>query len=125
MNCSKFDFFSETCTNINKGFDFIKSLTFKDSKEELIDLTNLTFTMIVKDSLGGSVLLTLTEVGDDTTTGIYIPNPSTGVLNLLITDTDSSSILAGKYPYEITYTQTNGLIFPFLIGEIEVSDRGF
>jgi hypothetical protein len=125
MSCSEFDFHSRTCSELKKGYDFTKSLTYKNSDKTAIDLTSLTFAMTIKDSLGGSILLSLAEVGDAITTGIYIPSPTTGVLNILITDTSSSSIVAGNYPYEITYTQANGLIFPFMIGKIQVTDRGF
>lgn len=125
MKCADFNFSSSTCTSVYKGYDFTKTLTFRNSDKTAIDLTNLTFVMIIKDSLGGSTLLTLNEVGDDVSTGLYLPLPLTGQINLLITDADSAGIAVGKYPYEIRYTQSNGLQFPFMEGDIEFCDRGF
>lgn len=125
MQCAEFDFSSSTCTQVYKGYDFTKALTFTNADKSAVDLTNLTFVMTIKDALGGSALLTLNEVGDDISTGLYIPTPLNGQINLLITDADSAGIAVGKYPYELRYTQSNGLQFPFMEGDIEFCDRGF
>ena len=125
MSCSPFDFSTRTKTNVYKNFDFIKVVTYKNPDKTLIDLTNLEFTMVIKDSLGGSTLLTLSEVGDAVTTGLYIATPANGEVRILIASADSTGITAGNYPYEITYTDSNSLRHPFMEGEIEFTERGF
>ena len=125
INCNLFNFQTGTCTQVDKDFDFLVSFAISDSGGNPIDLTNDTFQMIIKDSLGGSVLLTLNEVGDNVTTGIYIPSPTSGVLAIQITDTDVTATATGVYPYEMTRTDTDSKIFPFAQGTIEFSDRGF
>lgn len=125
MGCSEFDFQTSTCTQVDKGFDFSKVLTYKDSLGAVIDLTNLTFLMTIKDGLGGSTLLVLSEVGDDVTTGLYIPSPISGIINIQITDDDTGSIAEGVYPYEITLTDSNGRVEIFMQGTIQFDDRGF
>lgn len=123
--CSEFNFQTGTCTQVDIGFDFEKVLTYKDGNKDVIDLTNLEFSMVVKDSVGGSVLLNLVEVANNISTGLYIPNPTTGVINIQITDVDTSSISAGVWPYEFTVTDNDSKIEIFMQGTIQFHDRGF
>lgn len=123
--CSNFDFNNSTCTLVTKGFDYSKVLTYTDSNGDAINITGFVFLMTIKDALGGSDILSLPIVGDNLTTGFYIPSPVSGVLNMLITDTDTGLITAGVYPYEFTVTDTDSKIDIFIQGTIEFFDRGF
>jgi hypothetical protein len=125
MGCSEFDFQSSTCTQADIGFDFSKVLTYKDSLGAVIDLTNLEFSMTIKDSLGGTTLLSLVEVGSISLTGMYIPSPTTGVINIQVTDTDTSSIAEGVYPYQIQVVDADDKVEIFMQGTIEFHSRGF
>ena len=84
MSCSEFNFQTGTCTEVEKDFNFAKVMTVRDLDNVIVDLTGLTFQLVVKDILAGSVLFTLDHVGDNLTTGLYIPNPSSGVINIQI-----------------------------------------
>jgi len=122
MACSEFNFSIDTCTQVDVGFDFSKVFTITDGGGA-VDLTNLTFQLIVKDRTGGTALLTLDEVGDDLTSGLYIADPVTGVLKMIITDTDS--LTSGNYPYEMTQTDASSRKSIFLQGYIQFFGGAF
>ena len=125
IGCSAFNFQTGTCTQVDIGFDFAKVLTYTDADGTAIPLTDLVFQMLIKDELGGTVLLTLDEVGTNLLTGLYIPSPLSGVINIQITDTDTSTVPKGVYPYEITVTDADGKKDIFMQGSIQFFDRGF
>jgi hypothetical protein len=125
MSCSEFNFQTGTCTEVEKDFNFAKVMTVRDLDNVIVDLTGLTFQLVVKDTLAGSVLFTLDHVGDNLTTGLYIPNPSSGVINIQIIKADVTGQAAGVYPYEMTKTDTDGLLTIFSQGTLQFSNRGF
>ena len=125
MGCSEFNFQTGTCTQVDKDFDFMKIMTVKDSAGVIVDLTGLVFEFIIKDALGGSAILTLNHVLDNISTGLYIPNPASGVINIQIIKATAASIAAAVYPYEMTKTDTDSLETIFAQGTIQFSDRGF
>ena len=125
MGCSEFNFQTRTCTQVNKDFDFVKVLTVKDSAGSIVNLTGLTFQLIIKSYLGGTILLTLDHVGDNLTTGLYIPDPTSGIINIQIIQATAATITAAVYPYEMTQDDTDGLLTIFMQGTIEFLDRGF
>lgn len=125
MGCSEFNFQANTCTQVTKDFDFSAQLSFTDSAGTAIDLTNDTFVLIIKDALSGATLLTLNEVGSNLLTGLYIPSPTSGVMNIQITDTDVISIAVGVYPYEMTRTDSDSKVFISMQGTMQFFDRGF
>lgn len=125
MGCSEFNFQSNTCTQVDVGFDFTKVLTYTDINGDAVNITGFVFVMTIKDNLSGATLLTLPIVGDNLTTGFYIPAPSSGVLNMQITDTDTALIAVGVYPYEMTVTDTDSKVDIFMQGTIQFFDRGF
>jgi hypothetical protein len=71
------------------------------------------------------VLLTLDQVGDNLTTGLYIPSPTTGVIAIQITNADVTGISAGAFPYLMTKTDSDSKIFTFAQGTIQFYDGGF
>jgi len=125
IDCNLFNFQTGSCTQVDKDFDFEKVLTYTDSDNAAVNITGFVFVMTIKAALGGATLLTLPIVGDNTTTGFYIPSPTTGVLNMLITDTDTALTAAGVYPYEMTVVDTDSKEEIFMQGTIEFIDRGF
>ena len=125
INCNLFNFQTGTCTQVDKDFDFEKVLTYTDVNGDAINVTGFVFVMTIKAALGGATLLTLPIVGDNLTTGLYIPSPISGVINMQITDTDTALIDAGVYPYEMTVVDTDSKEEIFMQGTIEFVDRGF
>lgn len=123
--CSRFDFQTGTCTQVDIGFDFSKVLTYTDVNGDAINVTGFVFSMTIKDELSGATLLTLPIVGDNLTTGLYIPSPISGIINMQITDTDAGLIAAGVYPYEMTVTDNNSKVDIFMQGSINFINRGF
>ena len=124
MGCSQFNFQLSTCTQVDIGFDDIKTLTVTDDNGA-VDLTGFGLVMTIKDKLDGTEILVLDIVGDDETTGFYIPDPATGIVNMLITATDSTPIAAGWYVYETVLTDPSGKKFIFMQGSIQFYKRGF
>tara|TARA_B110000908_G_C10047712_1_gene354761 strand:+ start:118 stop:495 length:378 start_codon:yes stop_codon:yes gene_type:complete len=125
MGCSEFDFQVSTCTQVDIGFDFDKVLTYKDSLGVAIPLSSLEFSMTIKQSLGGTTLLSLVEVANNISTGLYIPAPSTGVINIQITDADTLLVDEGIYPYEIKVVDADAKVEIFMQGTIQFHSRGF
>ena len=125
MGCNQFDFQTGTCTNVEKDFDFSKVLTYTDNDNLAVNITGFVFVMTIKAALAGATLLTLPIVGDNLTTGFYIPSPASGVLNMQITDTDVALIAAGVYPYEMTVTDADSKEEVFMQGTIQFAERGF
>lgn len=125
MGCSEFNFQTGTCTQVDKDFDFAKVLTYTDVNNDAVNITGFVFVMTIKAALGGATLLTLPIVGDNLTTGFYIPSPTTGVLNMQITDTDAGLIAEGVYPYEMTVVDTDSKVDIFMQGTIQFAERGF
>jgi len=127
INCNLFNFQTGTCTQVNIGFDFSKVLTYTDSNGAAVNITGFDFVMTVKDTLGGSVILTLPIVGTNLLTGFYIPSPTTGILFLQISKADTTAITGGVgvYPYEIVVTDPDTKENIYFQGTIEFIDRGF
>jgi hypothetical protein len=124
--CNNFDYTISTqpCTNVDVGFDFSSSLTYEDNGTA-INLTGYIFVMTIKASLGGSILLTLPIVGNNTTTGLYIPAPTNGQIFVQILEADTITVGNGIFPYEMTITDSFGLESIFMQGTIEFIDRGY
>ena len=119
-----FDFQTGTNTEIIKGSFFTKVLTYK-FQGTAINISSFTFEMVIKDVLGGTTLLTLAQVASDTLLGLYIPDPTTSVINIQIPISDSDGLTVGTPVYEFTMTDSSGRLFEFFQGTIQVTDRGF
>lgn len=124
MGCSQFNFQLSTCTQVDIGFDYFRILTVTDLGG-IVNLTDFIFEMVIKDELGGNEILTLNIVGDDDTTGFYIPSPETGVLNMQILEPESTPIAPGWYVYEMTIQDPSGHTDIFMQGSIQFYQRGF
>lgn len=83
------------------------------------DFTGSTIRMRIRPALNDPDTLDLTEQPDDQTTGIYIPDKTSGTFQAVIMGADSSGITAGSYLYEISVTDSNGNEKVFLNGKIE------
>ena len=123
MACSEFNFKEADCTHVEVGHHFDRELSVSSSSG-VTDLTNLTFVMVIKDSIGGTTLLTLNEVNDAVTTGLYI-TPTIGIINMIITDTDSTTMGSGNFPYEMVHTDLLGHSEIFMQGNIQFFTRDF
>ena len=118
MACSYFEFSEKSCTAVNIGFDFSKTLTFTDNDGLPIDLTGYLLAGEIKNSLGGNTLISLPEVSDSQTTGLYIADRTTGIIEFQIKLADTSQT-EFTFPYEITITDPATDINLFLHGTIQ------
>lgn len=126
MKCNKFNFEESTtpCSNVKVGFYF-SFTAFYNISGVGIDISDDTFEMTIKDAIGGSIILTLPEVLDDITTGLYIPTPTGGKIFIQILEADTVTIGAGTFPYEMTKIDSDGLKTIHMEGTIEFIDRGY
>lgn len=124
MACSQFNFQESSCTNVDVGFDFSKTLTFTDSDGVPVDITGYILAGEIKTSTGGTTVLNLPEVPNDQTTGLYIPDRTVGIIyfQIKLVDTGSVDII---YPYEITITAPSSDFEIFMQGTIQFLDRNF
>lgn len=102
MGCNSFNF--NGCFAVPVGYDYVTSMTDTDPDSIAIDFTGFDFSMSIQAKNTDVDLLTLSVVGDDTTTGIYIPDPTTGEIFIQIRKADSTSLGAGDYNYTIRIT---------------------
>ncbi len=120
MGCNSYNF--NGCNAVPVGFDFSSKITYTDSSDKAIDLTGVTLSMSIQAKNSAVDLLTLAIVGDDSTTGIYIPDPTTGEFYIQIRSADTVTLTAGDYVYFISYTDTNGNATRFLYGGISLTE---
>jgi hypothetical protein len=125
MGCSEFNFLSGICQDVKKDFDYTRVFQYKDPDGNAIDLTGSDLNMTIKDTLGGTTLLSLAIVGSSSATGFYIPTPTDGTINMFITQADVTSVPAGDYVHEIIITNSAGKDEIFMQGTIQFTDRGF
>lgn len=126
MKCNTFNFeeSSDPCSNVNVGFDFAFT-AFYNNGGIGVDISDDSFEMTIKDTIGGTILLTLPEVLNNITTGLYIPTPTGGKIFIQIIEADTVTMGAGVFPYEMTKTDSDNLTTIFMEGTIEFIDRGY
>lgn len=124
--CNNFDYTTATqpCTNVNVGFNFTKTIIYENDGTP-IDITSFSFSMNIKDAIGGTTLLSLPIVANISTTGLYIPTPSNGEILIQIMSADTITIGGGLFPYEMTITNPSGLESIFMQGAMQFIDRGY
>jgi len=114
MSCATYNY--KGCSSVTIGYDFSSKITYKPSGS-LFDFTDYTVTMEIEDSSGNSIL-SLAEVGDETTTGIYIPDPDSGEIFIQIRQAESGAISANSNLYYINLLSSGGDLTPMLSGQI-------
>lgn len=122
MSCNSFNF--NGCFAVPVGFDYVSSMIETDDQEMAIDLTGFDFSMSIQAKNTAVDLLTLSVVGDDSSTGIYIPEPTTGEIFIQIRKADSTTLGAGDYVYSIRITDPSLNEDLFSYGDISVIGVG-
>ena len=121
MDYCGFDFSKPNkCTNAILNSFFDKEAIFTDDSGVPFDMTGSSFSMSIQAQSTDVDLLTLTATGDAITTGLYIPAPTTGVMNIQITVSDINTIGAGVFDYAITMIDTLSRSMIIMSGEFEV-----
>lgn len=110
MSCANYNY--KSCNAVTIGYDFTSKITYK---EGLFDFTDYTISMTIEDEEGNSIL-SLAEVGDATSTGIYIPEPEKGYFYIQIRRVDSVSIATSNYLYYINILSSGDDLTPLLSG---------
>jgi len=100
MSCNTFNY--NGCFAVPVGRVYETSLTDTGDDNEATDLTGFDFLMTIQDNKTGADLLILPVVGDDQTTGIYIPDLKSGEFWIQIRPAESILLGAGDYKYNIS-----------------------
>lgn len=110
MACDRVDLNNDDgkCAAVEVGYDYLLNVTYKDSAGAVISLVGATIQMIIEDGQG-SPLLTLDHVVDRLLTGIYINDAANGDFDVQISDTDSTTVGEGSFPYRVTIIDSVGL----------------
>lgn len=120
MGCNSYNF--NGCDSVPVGFDFSSKITYTDDSDTAIDLTGVTLSMSIQAKNSAVDILTLSEVGDSSTTGIYIPDPTAGEFYIQIRTADTVTVGAGDYVYFIKYTDASGDDSRFLYGGVSFTE---
>lgn len=101
--CPPAGLYNITC---NQGATFSRTITWKDSRKQVIVLTNYTARMQVRSEVTAStVLISLT-----TENGRISIDAPLGQVHLTITATDTSALPAGKYVYDLELVSPTGVV---------------
>lgn len=123
IDCKKFNFCEQNgCSNIDIGYTWSKSIQIKDKEGNPQDLTGYTIHFLIKESKDGDVLFDLSEQANPFLTGMYVTDPTTGLIQLKITDEDTSIIEEGSYPYEFYKMSGSGEKYIDMYGYIYASN---
>tara|TARA_R110002012_G_scaffold15546_1_gene61664 strand:+ start:297 stop:665 length:369 start_codon:yes stop_codon:yes gene_type:complete len=122
MGCTSYQY--NGCASIDIGRDFSSKITYTPSSGTAFDFTDYTITMTIRERNAVSDTLVLTNVGDSTTTGIYVEDPESGVFYIQIRKEESALIAANSYTYVIDFTSPGGDLTAFLAGDISFIEVG-
>lgn len=122
MSCNSFNF--NGCTAVDVGYDFSKKITYNDPENTAIDLTGYVFSMSIQAKNTAVDLLTLSIVGDDSSTGIYIPTPENGEIFIQIRKADTTALGVGSFNYSIRMTDPDGNDSVFMYGDLSAVGVG-
>ncbi len=115
MGCATVQF--NGCNSVSIGYDkFKKSVTYKPSGE-LFDFTGYTLNIYIRSEIGSSNTLSLTNVNDTTTSGIYLENPKSGMFVIQILS-DVNNISANNYVYLVEGVSPSGETIDIIRGNI-------
>ena len=118
MSCASYNY--KGCSSINIGYDFSSKVTYKPSGK-LFDFTDYTVTLEIEDN-EGTTILSLSEVTDEVTTGIYIPTPTNGEIFIQIRQAQSTLISPDSYRYYINLLSAGGDLTPMLSGQMSFTE---
>ncbi len=122
MGCNSFNF--NGCFAVPVGFDYVSSMIDTDSNNTAIDFTGFDFSMAIQAQNTDVDLLVLSVVTDAVSTGIYIPEPTTGEIFIQIRKADSITLGAGDFNYSIRITDPGLNEDLFAYGNISVIGVG-
>tara|TARA_R110002167_G_scaffold266022_1_gene472735 strand:- start:483 stop:851 length:369 start_codon:yes stop_codon:yes gene_type:complete len=122
MSCNSFNF--SGCTAVIVGYDFTKKISYSSPSGSAIDLTGFLINMSIQAKNSAVDLLSLSIVGDDQTTGIYIPDPATGEFYIQIRKADSTTLGSGSYDYSIRLTDVSLNESLFMYGTTSFNEVG-
>lgn len=104
---------------IEKGATFRKTLFYKDSNKDAIDLTGYTARMQIRDTAASTAFLAelTTENGGITIT------PLLGQLDLFISDTDTSALASDSGVYDCELIDAGGEVIKLVRGTVSIIEE--
>ena len=99
---------------IDQGANFSSDVTVTNSDGNVVDLTGYTTEAKMAKSYGASDSVTITSA--------LASDPTTGVVELTLTDTQTGILTAGRYDYDIVIENlNNGTKTKVITGQVKVN----
>ena len=95
---------------IDQGASFSSDVTVTNSDGNVVDLTGYTTEAKMAKSYGASSSVTITSA--------LASDPTTGVVELTLTDTQTAGLAAGRYVYDLNITSSAGQTTRVVEGQV-------
>lgn len=97
---------------IDQGSTYTASIDVTDADGDNIDLTGYTAAGQIRKTYSSSTAVDFATA---------IPEPTSGVLTISLTSTQTNAMKAGRYVYDVEITSNGGSITRVLEGQVEVT----
>ena len=101
-----------TNLTVDQGADFSALIDIADSTGNILNLTGYTVAGQVRKNYDSTAY---------TQFGATVSNATGGVITILLTDTQTRSMTAGRYVYDVEITSSGGEVTRVLEGQVEVT----
>lgn len=103
--------------NIDQGSDFTESFTLKDPQGAALNLTGYSAKMQIRPFKSSDALL----IDGTSANGILVITPETGLLEIKLTDVQTSALIYTESVYDLYLEKPSGELLRFLEGKVFVS----
>lgn len=99
---------------VDQGSSFESTIDITDSENNPVNLTGYTFRGQIRKTYASttSVSFTITSI-----------SPASGIINLVLSATQTSGIKAGRYLYDVEIISSTNTVTRVIEGQIEVTPR--
>ncbi len=98
------------------GDDIFISLSFRDSKYDVIDLTGSTVTLTIKENISD-----VTPLYEEIQTDIDMIDPLSGILQFHVPQATTELFTKRTYHYDVTWDTDTGSHTTIIIGQMPIS----
>jgi hypothetical protein len=125
MSCNNLELTEANCFSVDIGKYYILNFEYQNPDGSPVDFTGFTFAMNIKLPADPANFLTLGMVTDLDTTGIFMPNPASGIFQIIFTEATTATAAEPDtdYNYDIVITNPSGKEETFLYGLIKFVQR--
>lgn len=99
---------------VDQGSDFFSAITVEGSDGNIFDLTGYIARGQVRKTYASSTAYDLHST---------IPNPTSGVINISLSSTQTAAMRPGRYVYDVEIVDAQSVVTRVVEGQVEVSPR--